>query len=126
MSPEAVAARGPASTASNSARSSVKEVSITTATSGWRLRTSRQTSTALPSGESDIEHDDVGTVASIPRDRVCDSGSLTDDREAGVHIEHLDRAATDDLMVVDDEDLSRARLDWGAEALCHADSLRLG
>ena len=62
-------------------------------------------------GQAHVEHGDVGLRGADPRQRLLDGAGLADDLHVGLEAEQLGDAATDDLVVVEQEDPDRA---WSA------------
>jgi hypothetical protein len=87
----------------NSASSSSYDVRIRQAIFGSTDRTSRQTSTPLPSGSRPSRNSHVGPQRRYPPGRLSCGTGLTDDIDASVRLHEGAQALPNDLVVVEEE-----------------------
>ena len=95
-----------------SASSSENDVSMRQATSGCRERTSRHTSTPLPSGRRTSRIATSGRVGGMRASACSGRSRLADDLEVVLGLEELPHPSPDDLVVVEEEHPHRRSGHW--------------
>ena len=98
----------------NSASSSENDVSIRHWISGWRERTSRHTSTPLPSGRRTSSTATSGRVGGMRAQRLVGGARLADHDDVARVLEQLADPAPHDLVVVEQEHPNLVAVGCGA------------